>query len=190
MKSVKIRNIIIILMLIFVVSGNVYANDWWTKATGFFNGGTASSLTPLNELKNIIQAVGNMIFIVVTVILGIKYIWGGIDAKASIKENLITLVVAAIAFYSWTTIEQLFMNGNKLVFLTGTAEQSAANIYSTIIYICNFLAIGGIVYIGVRYLMAGAEGKAALKAKSIPIILGIIMVYATLEFLNLAISIV
>ena len=52
----------------------------------------------------------------------------------------------------------------------------------------NFLAIGGLVYIGVRYMLAGAEGKAELKAKGVPIVLGIVMVYATFTFLSFIIN--
>ena len=40
------------------------------------------------------------------------------------------------------------------------------------------------IYIGIKYLMAGAEGKSQLKAKGVPIVLGIVMVYATITFLN------
>lgn len=179
------------ILLLFLSNTNVFATaDWWDKAGSFFSGASATPLTSLTELQDIIRAVGNMIFFVVTVILGIKYIYGSVESKASVKDSLLTLVVAAIAFYSWSTIRDLFIQSDKLVFLTGDAEASAKNIYSVIIYVCNFAAIGGIVFIGVKYMMAGAEGRASLKAKSPMLILGIIMVYATFQFLTLIVSVV
>lgn len=155
-----------------------------------FRGSAASTNEALTKLIDLVKVVGNMIFVGVTVILGVKYIWGGVDAKASVKDSLVTLVIAALFFYGYSTISNLFMTGNNLSFInTGSYETTAKGIYSVILYICNFLAVGGLVYIGVRYMMAGAEGKAALKARGVPIVLGIVMVYATITFLNLIVGI-
>lgn len=169
-------------------------NTWWGQAHNFWGGATSDiatdAMTALDPIVQLVKTVGNMIFVAVTVILGIKYIWGGVDSKASVKDSLTTLVVAALVFYGWNTISALFMNGNNLSFITGSATDTASRIYSTVLYIANFLAVGGIVYIGMRYMMAGAEGRAQLKAKGVPIVLGIIMVYATITFLNLIVGLI
>lgn len=168
--------------------------DWWGKANSFWNGAASSvasdALSALNPIVTLVKTVGNMIFVAVTVILGVKYIWGGVESKASVKDSLITLVVAALVFYGWNTISALFMNGNNLSFISNNATTTATSIYSTVLYVANFLAVGGIVYIGVRYMMAGAEGRSELKAKGVPVVLGIIMVYATITFLNLIVGII
>lgn len=176
------------------------STDWWGKASGFLSGykgedteiGTSTVgeiIGFLNPLVTLVRTVGNMIFVAITVMLGVKYIWGGVESKASVKDSLMTLVVAALVFYGWNTISGLFMSGNNLSFIQGTFEGTATGVYSIVIYVANFLAVGGIVYIGIRYMMAGAEGKAQLKAKGVPVVLGIIMVYATITFLNLIVGI-
>ena len=203
MNKKKHLLVILVFMLVILVFANesVYATDWWSDANSFLSGyqgtGTVignttvgSLISFLNPLVNLVKVVGNMVFVAVTVILGVKYIWGGVDSKASVKDSLITLVVAALVFYGWNTISALFMTGNQLNFISSSAETTAKTIYSTILYVCNFLAVGGIVYIGVRYMMAGAEGKSQLKAKGVPVVLGIIMVYATITFLNLIVGII
>lgn len=188
MKQKQFKSLIV-LIIIFLLFGNViYATDWWTQAGGFFNPATAGSspyLSGLTDLKTLIEVIGNLVFFAVTVILGVKYIWGGADAKANIKDSLITLIIAATAFYGWDLIQNMFAAGNLI---GSTAEDTAQKIYNIVIYIANFVAIAGIVYVGVRYLMAGAAGRADLKAKSVPIMLGIIMVYCTLGFLNVITS--
>lgn len=167
---------------------------WWGQAQDFWNGASSNvandAIKSLDGLVNVIKVIGNMVFVAVTVILGVKYIWGGVDSKASVKDSLITLVVAALVFYGWNTISALFISGNNLVFLKGNAEATALSIYSTILYVCNFLAVGGVIYIGIKYLMAGAEGKSQLKVQAVPVVLGIIMVYATLTFLNFIVGII
>lgn len=196
---------IFVFALIFVVSinmimTNVGATEWWGQASGFLSGyegentqigysTVASIINWLDPLVTLVKTVGNMIFVAITVILGVKYIWGGVESKASVKDSLMTLIVAALVFYGWNTISGLFMSGNKLSFIQGDFEGTAKNIYSIVIYVANFLAVGGIVYIGIRYMMAGADGKSQIKAKGVPIVLGIIMVYATITFLNLIVGI-
>lgn len=163
---------------------------WWGQANSFLSGyGGTGEVTKyfegLTSLVTLIKTVGNMIFFAVTVVLGVKYIWGGVESKSSVKESLTTLIVAALVFYGWNTITALFKTGEQLSFVSGSAEGTASNIYSTVLYIANFFAVGGIVYIGVRYMMAGAEGRAELKTKGVPIVLGLVMVYSTLTFLQL-----
>ena len=170
------------------------STNWWGQAHNFWNGEVSNvatnAITNMSGLVDLIKVVGNMIFVAVTVILGVKYIWGGVDSKASVKDSLITLVVAAVVFYGWNTISALFMSGNNLNFISNNATTTASTIYNTILFVCNFLAIGGIIYIGIRYMMAGAEGRSQLKAKAVPVVLGLIMVYATITFLNLIVGLI
>lgn len=190
MKQKKYKYLVILVIVIAICSNNIYATDWWSKAGDFFdvtNAPTSSSFAPLAGIKTLIEGIGNLIFFAVTVILGVKYIWGGAEAKASIKDSLLTLIIAATAFYGWDLIQNMFEASN---IIGSDAQSTAQNVYNIVIYIANFAAIAGIVYVGVRYLMAGASGRADLKTKSVPIMLGIIMVYCTLGFLNLATSLI
>lgn len=146
----------------------------------------------LGALQNLVFDIGNIIFLIVTAFLGVKYIWGGVDSKYSVKNSLVTLVVAAIVFYGWNAVTDI-LNVKEL--LTGSTSATgyqnfATTIYNTIMYIVNVAAIGGIIYIGIKYMMAGADGKAEMKLKLIPVIMGIILVYGTLNFINVILDIV
>ena len=202
----KIMAIMIVIVVMFCSIQTVFAtsdNNWWGHANNFLSGFKGQNtqigntnvkikniIKFLDPIVNLVRVVGNMIFVAVTVILGVKYIWGGVESKASVKDSLVTLVVAALVFYGWNTLSALLMNGNNLSFIGGTAETTARTIYSYVIYIANFLAVGGLVYIGARYMMTGAEGRAQLKTKGVPVVLGIIMVYATITFLNLIVGLI
>ena len=169
---------------------NNTGSNWWNMAGSFFAGAAPLSNDALKELENLVKFIGNLVFVTVTVVLGVKYIWGSVESKSDVKESLATLVIAALVFYGYSTLSNLFITGNNLVFInTGSYEFTARQIYSTILYACNFLAVGGLVYVGVKYLMAGAEGKAELKTKGVPLVLGVIMVYATITFLSFILSI-
>lgn len=192
----KMIKIMLLITLILFTTTMVFAENeeetytWWSKAYSFFNGNyTEANVEALSNIQEMIKFIGNMIFVIATVILGIKYIWGSVESKASVKESLITLIVAAMFFYTYSMIDNLFTGDKGILKFSESYKTTAITIYSTILYICNFFAIGGIVYVGIKYMMAGAEGRAELKTKSLPMVLGIIMVYATITFLNFALEI-
>lgn len=210
----KCRYICLILLAIVVICSNQFVfalntninmgqNNWWEDAFNFLQGynGTNTTIvsgvtvgslfTALNPIVSIVEIAGNMAFITVTIILGVKYIWGGVEGKTSAKESFITLVVAAVVFYSWSTISGLLLNDRgNLNFISGDINVTLKNIFVIIVYICDFLAIGGLAYIGARYMLAGAEGKAQIKAHGFQIVLGIVMVYATVRLLSLILNLV
>lgn len=181
---------------------NQCTDGWWKCAWSFLSAGSfnedyqfgtnTGANSALNDIKNMLSSVGNIIFLLVTAYLGVKYIWGGVDSKYSVKNSLMTLVVAAIVFYGWGAVTDIL---DVQDLLTGQSAASGVDsmtykIYNTIMYIINVAAVAGIIYIGIRYMVAGAEGKSELKLKAIPVIMGIIMVYGTVNLINFILKIV
>lgn len=162
------------------------AFDWFGGVNTSGNNGVTSGF--MKGATHIIKIIGNMIFIVVTAILGVKYIWGSADAKHDVKGSLFSLVLAAVVFYGWDIISNILKGVTDNV-VSNSMQSSAIVIYSYILYFVNIAAIAGIIFLGVKYLMASAEGKSQLKMKMGPAFLGIIMVYATISFLNTILSI-
>lgn len=172
---------------------------WWKCAWSFLNKGENSEHQfgdsvsgSISEIRSMIFDIGNVIFILITAFLGVKYIWGGVDSKFSVKNSLVTLVVAAIVFYGWNALTDVL---DIKDLLTGKTSQSGVQgfvgtVYNTVMYIINFAAVGGIIYIGIKYMMAGADGKAEMKLKGIPVIMGIIMVYGTVNLINFILKII
>lgn len=169
-------------------------NNFWDNAFDWFKGAQASggmgTVTDgfMKGATNIIKMVGNMVFIVVTSILGVKYIWGSADAKYSVKNSLFSLVLAAVVFYGWDSISNILTAVTNST-VGDSIQTTTKTIYTYILYFVNIAAIGGIIFLGVKYLLASAEGKSQLKMNMGPAFLGIIMVYATISFLNTILSI-
>lgn len=176
--------------------------DFWNAATDWFSnvdknenledlGGRVDDV--VNTFSNMISVVGTTVFVIVTIFLGIKYMYGSVDAKASVKESLTTLLVACIFFFGWNSIKNLLFPNNNFIFIESTDtsyEQMVGRIFAFATYIAQFLAIIGIVYVGVRYIFAGAEGKATLKGKSTTFLIGIILTFCATSFLSLISDIV
>ena len=162
------------------------SDDWWASAYGFFNKASVnkSELPAITKITDLIKVIGNAVFIIVTIVLGLKYMYGSAEGKMSVKEGLISLTVAMVLFYGWGALENILYPGNQLIWVSNSDKATIGNVYATIVYFLNFIAIGGLIYVGIKFLLSGAEGKAELKGKGVPFAIGMVLTFSTLTFLN------
>lgn len=204
-----ISMLLVVISIINFVLPTVYAN-WWDGSNSWYQGdgfdendygpgdlGSIESVAPeaseiINELSNMVNVVGTTVIVLVTIFLGIKYMFGSFEAKGDVKESLLNLVVACIFFFGWSSIwNLLFSDGNFIFSRNATSYTTViARIFNTLTNIANFLAVGAVIYVGVRYIFSGAQGKAELKGKSGQFIIGIILAFCSVGFLNYISSLV
>jgi len=171
----------------FATPGNLNS----ASSTGNTVGGALSNIIGggaggLNIVGTIFD-VGNLVIFVVTIALGIKYIYSGIDGKADIKSSLPNYVFGIVFFYLANGVYELsrdIMIG-ALTTSGNNYNTFAGNIYSTVNAIANTCAILGIVLVGLKYMMSPADAKADVKKQLIPVALGIVLVYSTLKVITL-----
>lgn len=205
MKKNKILTLIImaIMCISVVFSTNVYAaNDglgWFDNATSWYSdGSTDVSLSDnvLSGIANMVEVVGTAVIAIATVVIGIKYMLGTVQGKVEAKENMITLLVACLFFFGWANIRDLLITGNAtgkggltgdtgLIFFNGNLENTFASIFTLVVTVGKFIAVASILFMGVKYIFAGADAKAQLKEKSPAMIIGIILIFCTLTVLTL-----
>lgn len=210
MKKGRISKAIFILIMvnIFVLVNFVLAADnFWDQAADWYSaGGTETYLDSnvLSEIANVVEIIGTAVIAIATVVLGIKYVLGSVTDKASVKENMITLLIACIFFFGWSNIRDLLINniqydsstgniavskitGSTQLFIfsgTNSLESAFASIFSMIILIAKLVAVIATVYMGVKYIFSGAEQRAKLKEKGIMYIVGIILIFTTINVLS------
>lgn len=171
--------------------------DFWGAAGKWFSKGDTKKNSLNSEAQNVVDiftdmvnVVGTTAIVLCTIFLGIKYMFGSVEAKANVKESLVTLLVACVFFFGWTAISQLlFASGDSYQFIflnssDATYNSMVGRIFNTATFIAQFLAIGAVIYVGVRYIISGADGRAELKAKSIVFLIGIILAFASTAFLG------
>lgn len=203
-KNIKLICFILVIIsaLNVVIFPGIYA-DWWGDSNSWYEGeGFDSGIKPsditnidtiapqakevINTFSNMVNVVGTTVIVLVTIFLGIKYMFGSFEAKGDVKESLLNLIVACIFFFGWSSIWNLLFSGGQFVFSKGATSYTSvvARIFNTLTNIANFLAVGAVIYIGVRYIFSGAQGKADLKGKSGQFIIGIILAFCSVGFLN------
>lgn len=173
--------------------GNFYNDqDFWGSASSWF-GSAREYETPegvstiIDTFSKMINVVGTTVIVIATIVLGIKYIIGTVESQTSAKEGLITLFVACIFFFGWTSISNLLFPNNEFIFTSNSDtsyENMVGRIFSTFTYIAQFIVVAAIIYVGIKYIFAGATGRAELKGKSVYFIIGIILVFATTNVLS------
>ena len=123
MKLKKILKIMISIILISIIISIWLPNDvnaalTIERLTGDTTG-TSDVSTAGNKIVQIVSTVGSILSVIVIIVLGIKYMYGSVDAKASVKESLTTLLVACIFFFGWNSIKNLlFPNILRIISLT------------------------------------------------------------------------
>ena len=166
--------------------------DFWGQATNWFNKIETSGDNPeikelVDTFQDMINVLGTTVIVLVTIFLGIKYIFGSVESKAGVKEGLVTLIVVCVFFFGWSALRNLLFPNNSLIFIESTDTSYTSilgRIFSIATFIANILAILGIVYVGIRYIFAGASGKGELKAKSPMLLIGIILAFASVNVLS------
>ena len=207
MKKKVITTLGIMLVLI-IFATNIYAADFlqnvFTQASNFVAINNLASSTATNNtiggalsiaigsigLIDVIFDIGNLVIFVVTIALGLKYIYSGIEGKADIKSSLPNYVFGVVFFYLANSVYSLSQNIMTGALGGGTSYSTfAGNIYSTVEVIANVCAILGIVLVGLKYMLSPADAKADVKKQLIPVTIGIILVYCTLKVIMLVYNI-
>ncbi len=172
-------------------------SDFWNSATSFYSEGKrnnnistslAGSLDPVILLiGDILKIIGNLIFFSTTICLGLKYMFSAADARASIKESFMTLIVAATFFYAAQTVTIFTTDAITEIVSPGVAgsmEKSAGKALKTVAVAAKALAFAATIVLGIRYMIASADVKADLKKSMFPFVIGVACVFATSSVLG------
>ena len=70
-----------------------------------------------------------------------------------------------------------------------SADVAVGKVWNTVVLILQILAVAAVVFAGVRYMFASADGKADIKKQSIGLIVGAILVFGATFVINFIVDI-
>lgn len=193
MKKKLVVIFVVLCLGLLVLPENVQAgiiDDIIQKGNAFSSGQSNSVISTklVNYIKsNFIPAialVGNLIFAITTMVLGVKYIWSGVEGKSKIKETLPTFVAAVVFFYLAQQLVTFFTLSGSILTGSGSYNSLSGKIMGTVNAIIPYLAFAGILFIGIKYMTESADGKAKIKERLTPMVLGIIFVFSASTIVN------
>ena len=144
-------------------------------------------LSGTDSIYGIIKTLGYLVFGFVTIVLGLKYIWSGVDEKSRIKETLPVLIAGALFFFLAQGILDL-VTGDFGFITEASLDEITGSAFKTLKVVANFVAIAGLVFVGLQYMMSSADKKADIKTKMFPIVIGLVFVFCSVQVLSLIID--
>ena len=180
-----------------------FLTEIFKQANDFFNAGKSNSnsseevgfklqaFIKENGFYTAIRNVGYLIFAVVTIVLGLKYVFSGIEGKADIKETFISLIIGAVFFFLADGVFSFFNGTFSSIFIgtNVTFNTVSGKIFAILQAFTNVACISGIIILGVKYMVSSADKKADLKRELLPIVLGIILVFCSVQVLTFIIDV-
>ena len=195
MKKTKYITFFYIMILCLIFSNiNVYAetSGFWEDAYNWFEAGSPDSEMKsavgglVSDISDYIEIGGTVIIFIATVVLGIRYMFASAEGKSAAKETTMNLLVACVLFFGWANIKNLLYNESTLDFVynSDSFASAAAMVLSVFKFLAQVAALVAVLYFGIKFIFSGAEGRADIKSKSVPFIIGIILAFCAVEVLT------
>ena len=107
-KTIKILSMIFTLLGIVVFSANiVLAAEGFQDFSGDTTGVDTDALVLVGKkIVGILQIIGMLVSVVILIVLGIKYMMGSAEEKASYKKTMIPYVVGAVLVFGASTFAE------------------------------------------------------------------------------------
>ena len=160
---IKILIAIITILLVIITSTNTFAIQPHDIT------GTEVELKELSFLDNItelIRLVGTFIAVGVLMVIGIRYMMGSLEERASYKKSMIPYVIGCFilfgASYIAPQLKDVFSNIGE------NTEDIGNSILGLIQMIGTLISVGVLMIMGIRYMMGSIEERASYKKSMIP----------------------
>ena len=114
MKLEKILKIVIHIVLISVIISiwlptEVQA-DWGIAGLSGHRSGTTEISVFGNKVVQIISTIGSILSVIVIIVLGIKYMMGSVEEKATYKKTLLPFIIGAAFIFAASIIANIVYN--------------------------------------------------------------------------------
>lgn len=207
-KIIKVSIMLFLVVYIFNFLSPVYAadsnilNTIFSKGGSFFKNNIENSeakqkanlftkeLTAAGGVVDTIKTIGYLVFFIFGALLGVKYMFSGVEGKTFAKNGIVSYTVGAVFFYLadqiYTFIYSIFKNNISGVTSYQTLEGSIWTTFSNVISMVVVLIV--VIY-GLKYMWSSADNKAKLKEGLIPMLVGAILIMCTLQVLKYIVAV-
>lgn len=193
-KKIFLSFLLVMIIASLTITVNAGVIDKIMSQAGGFKGtsqaiGTKLSSFIKNDVVPIIGLIGNLVFAGVTVILGMKYIWSSAEGKSEVLESLPGFVLAVTFFYLGESLVN-WISGSSLGTIANANNWNTVKnaIWGIIYIVAQYGSFAGILFLGLKYMFASAEGKASIKANFGVLAIGITFVFCATRVVNFIVA--
>ena len=197
--------LVIIMMLVIIVPNYSFAaverapegggGTTTTPSTAGNGGGTTLSPSQItgdsgieletdfvDKITDFISKIGAFIAVGVLMVIGIKYMTGSLEEKATYKKSMIPYVIGCFLLFGASIlapkIGELFSN------LGDDTEEIGNHILGIIQVTGTLIAVGVLMLLGLKYLVGSVEERANYKKTMLPYVIGAVLLFSAVNITN------
>ena len=132
--------------------------------------------------------------------VGLRYMLNNADTKADIKKQLFPVILGLVLIFCVTNVATFIINvGQEALGQTGEkvdtsitsdgsvvdgVEDTLGRVYGSLALIFQMLAVGAMIFTGIRFMFASADTRADIKGQTIILLLGAVIVFGAVEIIK------
>ncbi len=174
----KILTILIIALFIILITQTSFATIKPEDLTGRNPGISDFGTDFTDKLVDMIRTIGIFIAVGVMMLLGIKYMTGSLEEKATYKKSMVPYIIGCILLFGASTIAPQVVEVFKDI---EDPNELGNEVLGLIQGIGTFISIGTIMMLGIKYMMGSAEEKASYKKSMLPFLIGSVLLFGAVN---------
>ena len=145
-------------------------------------------LSFLDNMTELVRFVGTFIAVGVLMVIGIKYIMGSVEERASYKKSMVPYIIGCIILFGAAniapSIKDIFTDMGE------DTEDIGNSILGLIRVIGTFISVGALMVMGIKYMMGSTEERASYKKSMVPYIIGCIVLFGAVNITSMIYNVV
>ena len=186
--------LVIIMMLVIIVPKYSFASDGGvtTLSPSQITGDSGIELETdfVDKITDFVSKIGAFIAVGVLMVIGIKYMTGSLEEKATYKKSMIPYVIGCFLLFGASILAPKI--GELVSDLGDNTEEIGNKVLGIIQAVGSLIAVGVLMLIGLKYLVGSVEEKANYKKTMLPYVIGAVLLFSavniTTAIYNTAIS--
>ncbi len=173
----RIITIAIIAFVILITSTSSFAGI----TPGDIKGGNHGDidLSFLDTITDAVRLIGTFIAVGALMIIGIKYVMGSIEEKASYKKSMMPYIIGCFILFGASTLAPQI---RELFSQVGTdTEAVGGQILGIIQAVGSMITVGVLMILGIKYMVGSTEERASYKRSMLPAVIGMILIFMALQ---------
>lgn len=180
-KVIKVTFVILIMLLIVVA----FIPEAYAIKPGDITGEKPTGAEEIdaefvNKLVKIIQRIGTFVAVGAIMIIGIKYMTGSLEEKAEYKRTMMPYLIGCFFLFGASNLAPQIAEIFDFKELNNTTK--IGNVILGLIRTTGtFIAVGGLMILGIKYMVGSIEERANYKKTMMPFVVGAVLLFAAVN---------
>ena len=191
MKNIFKCLMAIMIISIIVCAGMVFASENEEEIPTEIN-------NTLTDITRVLSAIAGIVCLFKLIQIGIMYMLTGANEKSTAKTAVLPWIIGAVVCGGYSIIGgaviDMIRENSGGVLDPGDVGEKVNTIgnsaLSIIAIVAGAVAVGMVIYIGIRYMLSGAQGMAKVKTTLMPWLIGALIIASASAITNVVMGIV